>query len=181
MNFRITVKGLERATAELKAVVRAGMRSGLELAGLRGEELVRENIRAPFNGHPMRVNTGILEVAVASRVDDAAGLIGRAVVFVQPPADIYAGVMELGRRPGKKFPPLQAMLFWVKTRLGIADEKQAKSVAFLVGRKIARKGIAGHFMFKRAFGTLQTELRGIFEASIGRVLEAAGYKPKGEM
>ncbi len=179
--MRITVKGLDRATDELKATVRAGMRHGLELAGLRGEELVRENIRAPFNGHPMRVNMGIMEAAVVSRVDDAAGLIGRAVVFVQPPADIYAGVMELGRRPGAKWPPVQAMLFWVKTRLGIEDEKQAKSIAYLVGRKIHFKGIKGHFMFKRALGTLQTELRGIFEASIGRVLEAAGYKPKGEM
>jgi len=178
MNLRITVKGLERATAELKATVRAGMRNGLELAGLRGEELVRENIRAPYNGHPLRVNTGIMEAAVVSRVDAAAGLIGRAVVFVQPPADIYAGVMELGRRPGKKFPPLQAMLFWVKTKLHIEDEKQARSVAFLVGRKIVKKGIAGHFMFQRALGTLQTELRGIFEASIGRVLEAAGYGKK---
>ena len=173
--MRITLKGLDKATDELKAAVRVGMRNGLELAGLRGEEIVRENIRAPHNNHPARVNTGIMEAAVASRVEDSAGLIGRAVVFVQPPADLYAGVMESGRRPGAKFPPVQAMLFWVKTRLGIEDEKLAKSVAFLVGRKIAKKGIAGHFMFKRALGTLQTELRGIFEASVGRVLEAAGY------
>lgn len=178
MSFRITVKGLEHATAELKAAVRAGLRNGLELAGLRGEQLVRENIRSPYNGHPMRVNIGILDVAITSRVDDAAGLIGRAVVFAQPPADIYAGVMELGRRPGAKFPPVQAMLFWVKTQLGIEDEKQAKSIAYLVGRKIHLKGIKGHFMFKRAFATLQTELRGIFESSVGRVLEAAGYGKK---
>jgi len=66
----------------------------------------------------------------------------------------------------------------VKTKLRIEDEKQAKSVAFLIGRKIARKGIPGHFAFGRALEVLITEAKGIFERGIGAALERAGVGGK---
>lgn len=62
----------------------------------------------------------------------------------------YGPVLEGGRRPGKRFPPVFAIQLWVKRVLGISDEKEIRSVAFLVGRKIARHGSDRHKGFARA-------------------------------
>lgn len=52
----------------------------------------------------------------------------------------YAGVIELGRRPGGKQPPIDALAAWVR-RKGIArDPKDARGVAFAIARKMASQG-----------------------------------------
>lgn len=48
-------------------------------------------------------------------------------------------VLVTGRRGGKA-PPSEKIKEWVRIKLGIKDEKQVKSVAFLITRKIAEKG-----------------------------------------
>jgi hypothetical protein len=47
--------------------------------------------------------------------------------------------LEKGRPPGK-FAPVEPIREWVRTKLGISDEKEIKSVGFLVNRKIAFEG-----------------------------------------
>lgn len=170
-NWKITIRGAKEAPEAVRAAIREGVIDGLTLAGLRGEQLVKENIASAFNGHPARVNTGIMASSITHGVEANEKLGGTVRVFAQPPADIYAGVMEFGRRPGARRPPLLPILFWVKTKLRISDEKQAKSVAFLIARKIGIKGIPGHFMFQRALEVLITEVKGIFEKTIGARLE----------
>lgn len=44
-----------------------------------------------------------------------------------------------GRGPGK-FPPIAPIQAWVETRLSVGSVKEARSVAFLIARGIARKG-----------------------------------------
>lgn len=51
----------------------------------------------------------------------------------------YIYFLDQGRSPGK-FPPVQNIQEWVRSQLGISDEKEVKQVAFLVGRKIANEG-----------------------------------------
>jgi hypothetical protein len=51
----------------------------------------------------------------------------------------YIYYLDRGRAPGK-FPPIKNIQEWVRRKLGISDEKEAKQVAYLVGRKIARDG-----------------------------------------
>ena len=53
----------------------------------------------------------------------------------------YVGVMERGRRPGRRGPPIGPIRNWVANKLFIADPIENKRVAFLIGRSIARKGI----------------------------------------
>lgn len=51
----------------------------------------------------------------------------------------YIYYLEKGRKPGKR-PPSQVLIPWVIAR-GMADnEKQAKSIAYLIARKIGEKG-----------------------------------------
>ena len=61
----------------------------------------------------------------------------------------YAPIQEVGRRPGK-WPPSDALLLWVTRKLGVGPD-EAKSVAFLVARKIGREGTKGYLMFEQAF------------------------------
>jgi hypothetical protein len=40
---------------------------------------------------------------------------------------------------------------WVRRKLGISDEREARSVAFLIARKISRVGSKPRLFFKRGF------------------------------
>jgi hypothetical protein len=52
----------------------------------------------------------------------------------------YASVIEYGRRPNSRRPPVDALVPWVRDKFGVRG-KEARSVAFLVARKIGIKGI----------------------------------------
>lgn len=77
------------------------------------------------------VNTGELRASIGIEYSKM-GLA--AVIGTNAP---HAKWIEKGRGPG--FPPLAPILYWVQRKLGIRD-KTAKSVAFLIARKIARVG-----------------------------------------
>lgn len=51
----------------------------------------------------------------------------------------YFRWLDVGRRPGK-FPPVSVIRAWVASKLGITNDRENKSVAYLVGRKIANLG-----------------------------------------
>lgn len=51
----------------------------------------------------------------------------------------YIYFIDKGRRPGR-FPPVNIIRDWVRSKLGISEERENNSVAFLVGRKIANEG-----------------------------------------
>lgn len=67
----------------------------------------------------------------------------------------YGEVIELGRRPGKKQPPVSALIPWVRSILGITSVKEQKSVAFLIARSIGIHGFKGVQMFGRAWASNQ--------------------------
>lgn len=62
---------------------------------------------------------------------------------------LYGEVVEFGRRAGKQ-PPTDAIKMWV-IRKGIASGKEADSVAYLIARKIGKRGTRGAFMFTAGF------------------------------
>lgn len=81
----------------------------------------------------------------------------------------YAGIIEEGRRPGRR-PPVRAIELWVRRkfrlrfkearfqrrvsravgeRLGPRVEAQIRSMAFLIARAIGRRGLKGHHVMAR--------------------------------
>jgi len=62
---------------------------------------------------------------------------------------MYAPIQEKGRRPGK-MPPVSALLVWVARKMQVAD-KDVRTVAFFVARKIGREGTTGYRFFEQAF------------------------------
>jgi hypothetical protein len=89
--------------------------------------------------------TALLRGGVATSIaGEGVSLVGR--VF-DPVA--YALPVELGSRP--HFPPIPPIALWVRRKLGISDEREARSVAFLIARKISRVGTKPRLFFKRGF------------------------------
>lgn len=63
----------------------------------------------------------------------------KLAVFNTEPHAVY---VEHGRRAGARMPPVTPILMWVYRHLGVADPKQARSIAFAIAKSIARRGIA---------------------------------------
>jgi hypothetical protein len=75
----------------------------------------------------------------------------------------YVYYLEHGRGPGK-FPPLDAIRQWAETKglcAGLQKEYQKKSIAYLIGRKIANEG---SFLFrnKTTFSGFQSPIGSVF-------------------
>ena len=88
------------------------------------------------------VDRGILRGSIFTELrGEPANL--RGIVAPGPATKEYAPVMELGRKPGGKMPPVSAIAAW-------AHRKGIMISAFVLARSIARKGIKGHFMFRDA-------------------------------
>jgi hypothetical protein len=158
--LKLTITGLEEAPAELKAAMMAGIPIGLEKIGLRGVPLVQDH--TPVGA------TGNLFGGVFAEFHQEGPLM-EEIIGIHPPADMYAGPVELGTRP--HFPPPSALLLWVQKKLHIENEKEALSVAFAISRSIAKRGTQGQHMFDQAFAQLQLEAPGIMEREIAVAIE----------
>ncbi len=133
----ITGKGARRAQARLRQ---------------RAQEVNRELTRA------MHESVLIVEGKIVPRIDVDRGrmrggvqtevrgsgreLRGRVFIANVP----HALVVERGRKPGS-FPPIAPLVGWVQRR-GMATGTDARRIAFLVARKIARIGIKAKWPFR---------------------------------
>jgi hypothetical protein len=88
----------------------------------------------------------------------AEGVIGQVGTSLN-----YAVPVELGTKP--HFPPVDAVLDWVKVKLGV-PETQAHGVAFAIARKIAQRGTKGAFMVQRAIEDNEAEVQRQFAATV---------------
>jgi hypothetical protein len=81
----------------------------------------------------------------------------------------YAVVRERGRRPG--WPPREPIEYWVRRKLGISGDKEVRSVAFLVARKIARVGTTGAAMAHKGVEKVEPAIQARFRAGLDVVLQ----------
>lgn len=172
MSWSLRITGLEEATAEVRAAVAAGFEAAIERIGIRGAQLVQSNITSPFNDKPAAVSTSNLAQSIQhERVADP--LTHKVVVFAGAPADVYAAPVETGTRP--HFPPIEPLVQWVKRKFNhIRHESEARSLAFIIARSIARRGTRGHLMFQRASDALYAEARPIAERAIAEEIQRRG-------
>lgn len=82
-----------------------------------------------------------------------------AIIGVVGTSAAYAVPVELGTKP--HFPPITPLIDWVIAKLGV-PEKEAKGVAFLVARKIARRGTKGAAMFQKGFDRYEHKVQQAF-------------------
>lgn len=108
---------------------------------------------------------GSITGEVKSMADGMLGVIGTP----QP----YAVPVELGTKP--HMPPIypwkghEALEDWVRQKLGVSGA-DVRRVAYLVARKISKKGTPGHFMFRDAFNANAAEVQRQFDQTVSRIV-----------
>lgn len=90
-----------------------------------------------------------------------AGVLG--VVGSTQPSALY---VELGTKP--HMPPIAPLVPWVRQVLGVAADR-AERVAYLVARKIARKGTAAQKPFERTAQANAGQVVAMFENAAARI------------
>lgn len=108
--------------------------------------------------------SGISAASIASDAfSSSVGVIG--TVGSSQPSVLF---VELGTKP--HMPPVQALVPWVRAVLGV-DAKRAPSVAFLVARKIAKKGTKPQKHFEATVAATESQVLRMFEAAAGRIAD----------
>ena len=157
LSLDIDVSGLNDVVADVDAFpqdvgreLTIAMESSLQL--LEGQV----KTRTPVNVGKLRDSIGH---SIISQFPNLIGQVGTPLV--------YGIVMEEGRKPGARMPPVDAIKLWVVRKLGIpADE--AEGVAWAVAKSIAKKGIEGKHMFKEGLEVSEPHINTLFDNAIAR-------------
>lgn len=82
---------------------------------------------------------------------------------------MYAYYVEYGRRAGK-WPPFRFIYEWVRVRHFAADDKEARSVAFLIQRSIGKKGTRPHPFLRPAYEKNKRLLKEVLKKGAAKVM-----------
>ena len=87
----------------------------------------------------------------------------------------YAPVIELGRRPGQRRPPVAPIALWARRILGLPSD-EAERAAYAISIAIGRRGFPGRFMFERTAeendNWVRSQLSGLPDRIRGRIYGA---------
>lgn len=127
-----------RFCAKLGASFMPTVHRGVFAGALRSLEIVRSNTETAPPACP-NGSAGAVDTRHYLRGWKAQRTNSGAVIFNDTP---YAGVIELGRRPGARPPPSKMLMPWLRHKLHLS-ESEAVGMAFVVARAIGRRGQAG--------------------------------------
>lgn len=86
----------------------------------------------------------------------------------------YAGAIEDGRGPGPiSRAGMESLRDWIKAKLGVPD-KEVPGVAFIVARKIRRRGFKGKGMIKGALRNNESQIQGFWVRAAQQIAQAIG-------
>ena len=123
----------------------------------------------PASGLAPAVNTGQLRNSVAWRMPT---MTGRTIEGGVGTNVAYALPVEFGSRP--HWPPLEPIQLWVQRKLRVAPAR-VKSVAFLVARKIARRGTQARQIFTLGLEDAKPQMIEIFSRLPKLIVQKMGY------
>lgn len=132
--FRGYVAKLRKSLNGVDGAIVRGIHSGAMRSIGELQKATREAFPASPNGQEGAVDTGAF---LRSWQFELLPTGGR--VFNNAP---YAGVIEHGRRPGRKPPPSKVLVGWIQRRMGLSKE-EAEAAAFPIARAIGKRGLAG--------------------------------------
>jgi hypothetical protein len=149
------------AVTEAPAALHRGVVSG----AMRSIPVLQRRTREASPANPSGLGTGgAFNYGDYLRAWKSVPISNGARVFNDRP---YAAIIELGRRAGARQPPPDAMAHWAQRRLGVS-KKEAKRLAFQVGRAISRRGLAPRLVLSSAL----PEIMDVVREEIVRELEA---------
>jgi hypothetical protein len=136
-------------------VIMRGVRSG----AARCLPILHAATRNAIPANPSGVGVGAFNTGAYLRAWKSRGTDQGAVVFNDSP---YAGIIEFGRRPGARMPPIDVIEHWVirkglaktvqkaagrkrsaakKLAAAYAAARESRSIAFVIARAIKRRGL----------------------------------------
>ena len=151
-------KAFVQRTRPLKDKMLAAVRTAMVKTGEFGVGAVQHTIRQT---EPKPIATTTYTMSWAVTKTPAGAVLGSSAY--------HSIFVEIGRRPGR-MPPIAAILEWVRVkrlafrpkalrgrskRAQARREQYARTLAFLVARKIGRKGFRGRFPLKRTMPKLR--------------------------
>ena len=152
---------LARAWRRAPEIVAREMGIAITEASLLVEREVKE--RTPVGvggGGGLRGSISAREVERVG--DNVIGVVGTSLRHAVP--------VELGRRPGRRQPPLDPLADWAVQVLGTPPAK-ARGVAFAIARKIARRGTEGAGMFREGLAATRRHVERILGRGAERVVD----------
>ncbi|MGE4244280.1 hypothetical protein [Ramlibacter sp.] len=106
--------------------------------------------------------TGLSAGSITSDVmSTPAGVLG--VTGSTQPSVLF---LELGTRP--HMPPVEALIPWVRAVMGKRPE-EARSIAFLIARKIKQRGTKPRRIFENTLKAQERQVERFFEAAADRI------------
>lgn len=115
--------------------------------------------RTPVNEDKLR---GGINHQITSPFPNLEGIVGS-------PAE-YAPVMEYGRKPGSKMPPVDALAIWAIRVLGVSRD-ESQSVGWALAKSIAKHGIEGKHMFEEGLEVSRAPIQTLFDNAIARAVQ----------
>ncbi len=82
----------------------------------------------------------------------------------------YAAPVEFGRLPGK-MPPVDAIEYWVRRKLGITGDREARSAAYVIARAIGRKGTKPAYMVRDGLQAATPYIEKLFGDAVDRIIK----------
>lgn len=155
----IDLSGLEEVTADMAGFptllgreMTTAMDAGLQF--LKGQI----KVRTPVNEGKLK---GSINHQIISPFPNLAGLVGSPLP--------YSIVVEKGRRPGQRMPPVDALAIWAIRVLGVSRE-ESQRVGWAIAKHIAKHGTEGKFMFKEGLEASELQIQKLFDNAIARAV-----------
>jgi hypothetical protein len=145
----------------------------LQAALAKAPEVVREELGAAVTEADL-----LLQREVQDAMPVAGGTLRQSVFHEEEIQDTavmglvatplnYGPAVELGTKP--HFPPVEALIDWVRTKLHVTDERTAKGIAFAIARKISRVGTPEQRPFGRVYQAQLPQVNAIFDRAGARI------------
>lgn len=139
--------------------------------GMRAVTTLHKATRDAGPANPQGVGTGgAFNTGEFNRAWKAEGTDYGARVYNDRP---YAGVIEGGRRPGSRFPPMKLVARWAQRRLGLS-EKEAARAAYPIAKAIAKRGLKGRKVMLNSLPQIYKDFRVELEKELDREMLKAG-------
>jgi hypothetical protein len=153
----------------------SGMRQ-LEMGLTANPQTVREELEAAVTEADFLLEREVKERAPVG-ANGAAGFKGSiyaveeigetSVIGIVSTSVRHAAPVEFGSKP--HFPPIEPLIDWVKVKLNITSEKEARGAAFAIARKISVRGTTAQRPFGLTFQEQWGELKAIFDRAVWRI------------
>jgi hypothetical protein len=168
--MNVEIEGLRELSANLQATsakIQQATMKGMQAVGL---EIIAE---AKMNLKRNRTtNTGVLSASgKVQKVEggEDEGMSIDAGFFASDSKEGYAAAVEYGRGPSRRRGPIpleDSLKAWVHRKLGVGYGKELDQAAFLIARKIHRKGTKPQPFFAPAVEVVQERMDDIINKYI---------------